>query len=67
MISNLNCESKQADRAVLDLLSEAGVSVTVHKNSVRAARSDLKAFTFDATDSPDLFPRWLHWHHIAAA
>lgn len=56
MISNLNYESKQADRAVLDILNEAGVPVTVNKNGVKATRSDLKAFTFDATDMPDLFP-----------
>jgi 3-phosphoshikimate 1-carboxyvinyltransferase len=55
-VSNLNCESKQADRTVLDVLNEAGASVTVDENSVRVARSYLKAFTFDATDSPDLFP-----------
>jgi 3-phosphoshikimate 1-carboxyvinyltransferase len=55
-VSNLNCESKQADRAVLDVLNEAGVPVTVDENSVRAVRYDLKAFAFDATDSPDLFP-----------
>jgi 3-phosphoshikimate 1-carboxyvinyltransferase len=55
-VSNLNCESKQADKAVLDVLDEAGVQVTANGNSVRAVGSDLKAFTFDATDSPDLFP-----------
>ena len=55
-ISNLNCESNQADRAVIDVLNEAGVLVTVGEKSIRAVRSDLKAFTFDATDSPDLFP-----------
>lgn len=55
-ISNLNCESNQADRAVIDVLSEAGVLLTVGEKSVRAVRSDLKALTFDATDSPDLFP-----------
>jgi 3-phosphoshikimate 1-carboxyvinyltransferase len=55
-ICNLNCESRQADRAVLDVLNEAGVSLTAGENSVRAVRSTLKAFNFDATDSPDLFP-----------
>jgi len=55
-VSNLKCDSSQADRMVLDALIKAGVKLTKQDNQVKAARSDLKAFTFDATDSPDLFP-----------
>ncbi len=55
-VSNLKCDSAQADRMVLDAFFRAGVRVTKQDDQVKAARSDLKAFTFDATDSPDLFP-----------
>jgi 3-phosphoshikimate 1-carboxyvinyltransferase len=55
-ISNLNCDSMQADIAVLKALKTTGADLTEHGRQVSAVRSDLKAFTFDATDSPDLFP-----------
>lgn len=55
-IGNLNCSSLQADIAVLKALREAGADLTEYGRQVSAVRSDLKAFTFDATDSPDLFP-----------
>jgi 3-phosphoshikimate 1-carboxyvinyltransferase len=55
-VTNLKSDSAQADRMVLDAFVRAGVKVTKQDNQVRAAKSDLKAFTFDATDSPDLFP-----------
>jgi len=55
-VSNLKCDSAQADRMVLDALIKAGVKLTKQDNQVKTARSDLKAFTFDVTDSPDLFP-----------
>jgi 3-phosphoshikimate 1-carboxyvinyltransferase len=55
-VSNLNCSSAQADRAVLDALRQAGASIKVENQSVTAARAELGAFTFDATDCPDLFP-----------
>jgi 3-phosphoshikimate 1-carboxyvinyltransferase len=55
-VDNLDCNSAQADRAVLDALINAGTRVTKTGNRVTAAMSDLHAFTFDATDCPDLFP-----------
>jgi len=55
-IANLNCSSLQADIAVLEALRAAGTDLTEHGRQVSAVRSDLRAFTFDATDSPDLFP-----------
>jgi 3-phosphoshikimate 1-carboxyvinyltransferase len=55
-VNNLKCDSAQADNSVLDALIKAGVKLTKQDNQVKTAMSDLKAFTFDATDSPDLFP-----------
>lgn len=55
-VSNLNCRSAQADRSVLEALRLAGADVKDEGDRVTARRSDLRAFTFDATDCPDLFP-----------
>jgi 3-phosphoshikimate 1-carboxyvinyltransferase len=55
-ISNLNCESKQADLAIMQALSDAGCTLTKSGAGLNISRSELRAFTFDATDCPDLFP-----------
>lgn len=49
-------ESLQPDRAILDVLRQAGASVEVLEDRVRVYRKNLSAFMYDATDSPDLFP-----------
>jgi len=56
ILRNLNPESLQADRAILSALVEAGVQPVAEPDSITAGVSGLRAFTFDATDSPDLFP-----------
>jgi 3-phosphoshikimate 1-carboxyvinyltransferase len=53
---NLRVGSLQADRAIMNALRDAGCRVEEKYGVVRAEKSDLKAFSFDATDSPDLFP-----------
>jgi 3-phosphoshikimate 1-carboxyvinyltransferase len=55
-VKNLDARSLQADRAVLDALRAAGARVTLRTGSVAVERSDLRAFDFDASDCPDLFP-----------
>lgn len=55
-VKNLDLRSPQADRAVLDALRLTGAHVREEDNSVTAAKGNLKAFSFDATDCPDLFP-----------
>jgi 3-phosphoshikimate 1-carboxyvinyltransferase len=55
-VINLDSHSAQADRAVMDALQQANARITVQGNSVTASKSDLRAFEFDATDCPDLFP-----------
>ena len=55
-IRNLNINSAQADKAILDVLQNAGAAVTIDGNSVSVKKSRLKAFEFDATHCPDLFP-----------
>ena len=55
-VDNISSLSKQADTAVCRALERAGASLISDARSVTAARRDLSAFEFDATDSPDLFP-----------
>ena len=45
-----------ADRRILDALGAAGARVVRAADGATVERSDLRAFTFDATDSPDLLP-----------
>jgi len=55
-VNGLRFESRQADRAILEALRLAGVPVLVKGSSFQVMQSPLKAFQFDATDCPDLFP-----------
>jgi 3-phosphoshikimate 1-carboxyvinyltransferase len=55
-VRNLSSRSLQADRAIMKALSDAGCHLTETAEEVRTEKSDLRAFSFDATDSPDLFP-----------
>jgi len=53
---NLDVSSLQADSAIMKVLNDVGCKFTTDSAGVKAEKSDLRAFTFDATDSPDLFP-----------
>jgi 3-phosphoshikimate 1-carboxyvinyltransferase len=55
-VNNLKSDSLQADRAMLDVLKMAGAVLKTDGNSIRISKTDLRAFAFNATDSPDLFP-----------
>lgn len=55
-MQGLNLNSSQADRAILDALKSCGAQVESHGNDLYIKKQDLKAFTFDATHCPDLFP-----------
>lgn len=56
-ISGLNINSTQADRMILDVLNQAGVNYRISNQQIQfSTTNDLKSFTFDATDCPDLFP-----------
>jgi len=56
VVKNLDMASKQADKAVVDVLQMAGASIGIQGNSVATKKSNLHPFDFDATHSPDLFP-----------
>jgi len=48
--------STQADKKIVDAILDAGAEVNVSDDKVFVKRNKLEAFTFDATDCPDLFP-----------
>lgn len=56
MIEGLDSFSKQADKAILTALMDAGVQLSIEADRVTVSKSTLKAFHFDATHTPDLFP-----------
>lgn len=55
-IGNLNINSAQGDRAILDLFKACDVDFSIVRNSVTTRKSRIKAFGFDANNCPDLFP-----------
>jgi 3-phosphoshikimate 1-carboxyvinyltransferase len=55
-ITGLNRDSKQSDLSIINALEKAGAKMTINENQIEISKSELKAFEFDATESPDLFP-----------
>jgi 3-phosphoshikimate 1-carboxyvinyltransferase len=58
-VRGLDPDSTQADKAILLALQRAGVSLSFDEKEIiiqNTAPLKLKAFEFDATDCPDLFP-----------
>ncbi len=56
-IKGLDLNSTQADKAVLKALEQAGVAMSFAQDAINiTGTAPLKAFEFDATDCPDLFP-----------
>lgn len=55
-VDGLLANSAQADRAILDALEAAGAVPVWENGAVRVRQTELRAFDFDATDCPDLFP-----------
>lgn len=56
-VKGLDIFSTQADRAIMDVLVDTGADIKVEGSCILVSnRNVLKAFDFDATDCPDLFP-----------
>lgn len=55
-VTGLALDSAQADRRILEALILAGADVSSSEHAVIVRRGDLRAFDFDATHCPDLFP-----------
>jgi 3-phosphoshikimate 1-carboxyvinyltransferase len=56
IVNGLDIFSTQADKAVLQALMQSNAGISIEENSISVRRSPLKAFHFDATHCPDLFP-----------
>jgi 3-phosphoshikimate 1-carboxyvinyltransferase len=55
-VKGLDINSTQADKAILQALKDANVKMNIEENEIEIKHGSLKAFQFDATDCPDLFP-----------
>ena len=55
-VYGLNIDSNQGDKQILDLLIKCGAEVNVYDKYIEVKKNQLKSFTFDATDVPDLIP-----------
>ncbi len=55
-VRGLDLTSDQADKAILDLLMNISNGVAVDAKGITVHPAPMKAFEFDATDCPDLFP-----------
>ena len=55
-VSNLNVNSLQGDKVIVDYLRQMGASVTVKENTVTVKQAKLKPIIADLTDCIDLLP-----------
>jgi 3-phosphoshikimate 1-carboxyvinyltransferase len=55
-VKGLDTASTQADKAIVQALKDSGAAITTLDNALQIGPGGLKAFQFDATDCPDLFP-----------
>lgn len=55
-VENLQLNSFQADKAIINALIYAGAKVSMHDNHIEVSKNQLYGFDFDATQCPDLFP-----------
>lgn len=56
IVKGLRKDSKQSDMSIINALEKAGAQMITGKDQIEISKSELKAFEFDATESPDLFP-----------
>ncbi len=55
-VSGLDINSTQADKTIVNALKAAGAHLNFSENVINISEAELKAFYFNATDCPDLFP-----------
>jgi 3-phosphoshikimate 1-carboxyvinyltransferase len=56
VVKGLDVFSSQADKAILQVLMQAEARISIQEDQIQIGKSRLKAFHFNATDCPDLFP-----------
>jgi 3-phosphoshikimate 1-carboxyvinyltransferase len=55
-VTGLDINSTQADKNILQALMSSGCSLSIQDKQIEIGPAPLKAFHFDATHCPDLFP-----------
>ena len=55
-VSGLRKNSRQSDMSIIYALEKAGAKMMIGDDKIEISKSELTAFDFDATESPDLFP-----------
>lgn len=55
-VKGLDITSTQADKAILQALMDCGCKLSIQAEQIEIGPALLKAFQFNATDCPDLFP-----------
>jgi 3-phosphoshikimate 1-carboxyvinyltransferase len=55
-LNGADIDSCQADKNIIQALYDCGADVAIHKREITVKKNKLKAFDFDATHCPDLFP-----------
>jgi 3-phosphoshikimate 1-carboxyvinyltransferase len=55
-VEGLSTQSMQSDMAIIEALKQCGAKMEIGENQIHITSSELEAFDFDATESPDLFP-----------
>lgn len=56
LVKNLDSNSVQADRRILEALKLAGCRVSIAGDTVRVEKKEIKPFAFNIADCPDLAP-----------
>lgn len=56
VIAGMRSDSVQADMKILEAIKDAGAGLNFEGNNYTVTPAALKAFEFDATECPDLFP-----------
>jgi len=55
-ITGLDPNSSQADKEIISALKQSGARLEISKDIIHCSKTELKAFSLDATHCPDLFP-----------
>ncbi len=56
IIEGLRSDSKQSDLGIIDALKSAGALISISDDKIEISKSEMHGFTYNATESPDLFP-----------
>jgi 3-phosphoshikimate 1-carboxyvinyltransferase len=55
-LTGADLDSSQGDKNIMEALYDCGAEVSIHNKEITVKKNQLKAFEFDATHCPDLFP-----------